>query len=64
MIEILDPAGKLTYRNSFITDLPVGRDAVAELAACGQARWKVENQAFNTLKTKDYHLEHTFGHGQ
>jgi hypothetical protein len=43
MIEILDPAGKVTYRNSFITDFPVGRDAVAELAACGRARWKVES---------------------
>jgi hypothetical protein len=64
MIEILDPAGKVTYRNSFITDFPVGRDAVAELAACGRARWKVENEAFNTLKTKGYHLEHNFGHGQ
>src|SRR3954464_2060205 len=64
MIEILDPAGKVTYRNSFITDLPVGRDNVAAMAACGRARWKVENEAFNTLKTKGYHLEHNFGHGQ
>jgi hypothetical protein len=43
MIEILDPAGKTTYRNSFITDLPVGRDNVAELAACVRARWKIES---------------------
>lgn len=64
MIEILDPAGKVTYRNSFITDLPVGPDNVADLAAGGRARWKVENEAFNTLKTKGYHLEHNFGHGQ
>ncbi len=63
-IEITDPKGKVTYRNSFVTSLPVGRDNVIELAACGRARWKVENETFNTLKTKGYNLEHNFGHGQ
>ena len=62
-IEITNAAGKITYRNSFVTDLPVDRDSVAELAACGRARWKIENESFNTLKTKGYNLEHNFGHG-
>lgn len=62
-IEIIDAAGKLTYRNSFITSLAVTHDNVAELAACGRARWKVENESFNVLKTKGYNLEHNFGHG-
>jgi hypothetical protein len=42
-IEIVDPSGKTTYRNSFVTDLAVGKDNVAELAACGRARWKIES---------------------
>jgi hypothetical protein len=63
-IEIVDPSGKITYRNSFVTDLAVGKDNVAELAACGRARWKIENESFNTLKTKGYNLEHNFGHGR
>jgi len=63
-IEIRDPRGKLTYRNSFITDLPVTRETVAELAACARARWKIENESFNVLKNGGYHLEHNFGHGQ
>ena len=63
MIEIRNPAGGVTYRNSFITDLPVGRDTVVALATCGRARWKIENESFNTLKTKGYNLEHNFGHG-
>ena len=63
-IEIVDPAGKVAYRNSFITDLAVSKDNVAELAACGRARWKIENESFNTLKTKGYNLEHNFGHGE
>ena len=63
-IEIVNAAGKVTYRNSWVTSLPVGKDSVAELAACGRARWKIENESFNVLKTKGYNLEHNFGHGK
>ena len=64
MIEIVNHDGTVTYRNSFITNLPVTRDTVAALAAAGRARWKVENETFNVLKTKGYNLEHNFGHGR
>jgi hypothetical protein len=30
----------------------------------GRARWKIENETFNTLKTQGYELEHHYGHGQ
>ena len=30
----------------------------------GRARWKIENENNNTLKTKGYNLEHNFGHGK
>jgi hypothetical protein len=63
-IEIRNAGGEVTYRNSFVTDLPVSRDNVVELATCGRARWKIENEAFNVLKTKGYNLEHNFGHGK
>ena len=32
--------------------------------AAGRARWKIENEDINTLKTKGYNLEHNFGHGK
>lgn len=63
-IEILNGKGKRTYYNSFITDLPVTTGTVAELAACGRARWKIENETFNVLKSNGYNLEHNFGHGK
>lgn len=63
-VEITDAKGKVTYRNGFITDMPVGRDNVVAMVAAGRARWKIENEAFNTLKTKGYNLEHNFGHGK
>jgi hypothetical protein len=42
-IEMLNDKGKRTYYNSFVTDLPVTAGTVAELAACGRARWKIES---------------------
>ena len=63
-IEIVNDRGETTYRNSFVTDLPVGADSVVELAACGRARWKIENETFNVLKNRGYNLEHSFGHGK
>ena len=63
-IEVHNAAGKATYRNSFVTDLDVNPDTVVELAACGRARWKIENERFNVLKTNGYNLEHNFGHGK
>lgn len=32
--------------------------------SAGRSRWKTENENHNVLKTKGYHLEHNFGHGE
>ena len=63
-IEILDAKGQRTDFNSFVTDLAITPGSIAELAACGRARWKIENETFNVLKTNGYNLEHNFGHGK
>lgn len=57
-------AGKVLYRNAFVTDHAITADNVAELVKAGRARWKIENENNNTLKTKGYHLAHNFGHGE
>ena len=54
----------MTYRNGFVTDLDVTHDNVAEIAACGRARWRIGNGTFNVLKTNGYNLEHNFRHGR
>lgn len=56
--------GKLLYRNAFATSLAVDDDQVVEIVTAGRARWKIENENNNTLKTKGYHFEHNYGHGQ
>lgn len=48
---------------SWVTDLEVTRENVFELMRGGRARWKIENETFNTLKNQGYNFEHNFGHG-
>ena len=63
-LTVTDSQGQELYRNGFITDFAITDPNVAAVVAAGRARWKIENENNNTLKTKGYHLEHNFGHGQ
>lgn len=55
--------GKTNYHNSWVTDVTVTENNVVELVKIGRARWKIENETFNTLKNQGYHIKHNFGHG-
>jgi hypothetical protein len=59
----LIPKNKVTYRNSWVTDIPVDEYNVMDLVRGGRSRWKIENETFNTLKNQGYHIEHNYGHG-
>jgi Transposase DDE domain len=48
---------------SWVTDLRVSQRNVYHLMRGGRARWKIENETFNTLKNQGYHCEHNDGHG-
>ena len=61
--EIVNAKGRVTYSMSWVTSLAVSKHNVAEIAACGRARWKIENESFNVMKNHGYELEHSFGHG-
>ena len=63
-LTVRDQNRKVLYHNAWITDWPITEQNVATLVASGRARWKIENENNNTLKTKGYHLEHNFGHGE
>ena len=56
--------GEQLYHNSFITTHRLSAENVSQVAQAGRGRWKVENENNNVLKTKGYHIEHNFGHGQ
>src|SRR5499426_719006 len=49
---------------SWVTDLRVSKRNVFHLMRGGRARWKIENETFNTLKNQGYHFEHNYGHGE
>ena len=56
--------GKVTFHNSWVTNIKVEQKNVVELTQVGRARWKIENETFNTLKNQGYHIEHNYGHGR
>lgn len=56
--------GKTTYHNSWVTDIFVDQKNIMMLVKAGRARWKIENETFNTLKNQGYHIEHNYGHGK
>jgi hypothetical protein len=59
-----EPDGTETKRFSWVTDLRITRPNARHLVRGGRARWKIENETFNTLKNQGYHLEHNYGHGE
>ena len=59
-----EETGKGLYHNTFVTRHKITKENVADIVSFGRARWKIENENNNTLKTKGYHLEHNFGHGK
>jgi len=57
--------GKKVTEKTFtwVTDHVITNNNVYLIMQGGRARWKVENETFNTLKNQGYQLEHNFGHG-
>src|SRR5664279_4276247 len=59
--EIFDAKGRVKYSMAWVTSLPVTKQNVAEIVACGRTRWKIENEGFNVMKNHGYEFEHNFG---
>ena len=56
--------GKITFKNSWVTDIEITQDNAIRMAKAGRCRWKIENECFNSLKNQGYNLEHNYGHGK
>lgn len=48
---------------TWVTKLPLTSEHVYEVMRAGRARWKIENETFNTLKNQGYNFQHNYGHG-
>jgi hypothetical protein len=49
---------------SWVTDIPLTEKNVYRIMRGGRARWKIENETFNTLKNQGYNFEHNYGLGK
>ena len=49
---------------SWVTDIEITEENVYRLMRAGRARWKIENETFNTLKNQGYNLGHNYGLGK
>jgi hypothetical protein len=49
---------------AWVMDLIITEENAPTLVEGGRARWKIENETYNTLKNQGYHFEHNFGHGK
>ena len=63
MVEYWEAKGGKVQNFSWITDIEITTGNVDKIVRGGRARWKIENETFNTLKNQGYHLEHNYGHG-
>lgn len=48
----------------WITDFEITNENAMKIMRGGRARWKIENETFNTLKNQGYHLGHNYGLGK
>ncbi len=55
---------EISGRCAWVTSHKITDKNLYELMRGGRARWKVENETFNTLKNQGYQFEHNFGHGK
>ena len=53
-----------TQHFSWITDFIIDEANAYILMRGGRARWKIENETFNTLKNQGYNFEHNYGLGE
>jgi hypothetical protein len=64
VLEYWEDGGRKPQRFCWVTDFTLAKDNVYDIMRGGRARWKIENETFNTLKNQGYHLEHNFGLGE
>lgn len=64
VLEYWEAKDEPTKRFAWVTDIPLTEENVCRIMRAGRARWKIENETFNTLKNQGYNFEHNYGLGQ
>jgi len=63
MVPQKDGKDKAQFLGKWITDIKITTDNAKIILDSARARWKIENECFNTLKNHGYEIEHNYGHG-
>ena len=64
ILEYWEVKGETSKRFCWVTDIPLSEDNVQRIMRAGRARWRIENETFNTLKNQGYNFEHNYGLGE
>jgi hypothetical protein len=64
VLEYWEITDKSTLHFAWVTDFTITKENAFILMQGGRARWKIENETFNTLKNQGYHFEHNYGLGK
>lgn len=64
VLEYWETKGDKTKHFSWVTDFEINLNNAYQIMQAGRARWKVENETFNTLKNQGYNFEHNYGLGK
>jgi len=64
VLEYWEESENKTLHFAWVTDFTISKDNAYILMRGGRARWKIENETFNTLKNQGYHFEHNYGLGK
>ena len=57
-LTVTNAHGCTVYHNTWVTTHTINDANVADIAAAGRARWKIENENNNVLKNHGYHVLH------
>lgn len=63
LLEYWEIRGEKKKYFSWVTDFIITPENVYQIMRAGRARWKIENETFNTLKNQGYNYEHNYGLG-
>jgi len=64
VLEYWEESENKTLHFAWVTDFTITKDNAYILMRGGRARWKIENETFNTLKNQGYHFDHNYGLGK
>ncbi|MCB1080530.1 MAG: transposase [Chlamydiia bacterium] len=62
-LEYKEVSSRGVKRFTWVSNIELTKNNVYQIIRGARARWRIENETFNTLKNQGYRFEYNFGHG-